>query len=267
MKIKIKQFVINIKISFLILTLVMIALGMTGQFFMLIMLALLHELCHIMSAQIYGVSCKEIVITPAGFYGVINIENMSCFRKLIVLFSGPIFNIALGLILNNNMSIALGIFNLLPIYPLDGGKILNCILGYAWGTLRANRYIVSLSTLLCFVMIMLGFLQMILFFGNTSLLIVGIYLYSVNKNNGKLLTYGFYKAIIHKPNNRVMKTRIIAVNKNTSLKTIIYRLGTDYYSVIWIRDEGKISIVSEDKLQNYIIENGISGVANDLISF
>ncbi len=265
MKIRIRDFVINIKLSFILLVIAIIALNIVGQFFILLILVALHELCHILVANFYGAICREIVITPAGFCAKIDMDDLSYCQKLIVLLSGPLFNIILGVVCGNVMSIALGVFNLLPVYPLDGGRILSCTMGYILGTLRANRYIVSISLFFCYVLVALGILQMALFWGNISLLLIAVFLYRANKNEIQFMTYNFYKAVIHKSNDRVMKVRSMVINKNIKLKTIIYRLGTDYYTIVYIRDGEIIGMISEDRLQNFIINNGISHRAVDLL--
>ncbi len=258
MKIKIIDFIINIKISFFVLLMLMIALNLLGQFFILLILVTLHELCHILTAKFYGAGCKEIVITPVGFCAKINIDDLSFFQKLAVLFSGPVFNIAFGLITGSMTSILIGLFNLLPAYPLDGGRIMNYTMGYILGTLRANRYVVSISVGVCYVLLAAGIIQLSLFYCNFSILAIAFFLLNINKKESQALTYSFYKSLIHKPNNKALKVRNVMVNKNTNLKTVIYRLCTDYYTVFYVRDGDIVGYVSEDKLQNFIIKNGIS---------
>lgn len=265
MKIKIRDFVIKIKLSFFLLMAVLTALNMLGQFFIVLLLVFLHELCHIISAYVFGSVCNEITISPAGMCASLDLDRLSLFQKIIVVLSGPLFNILFGIITGNEISIALGIFNLLPVYPLDGGRILSLTIGYAIGTLRANRYVSSVSMAVCYLLVALGIIQLSLFMGNISLLVVGIYIFKINQKETQLVAYNFYKTLIHKPNNKILKIRSIMVNKNTKLKTIIYRLGTDYYTILYIRDGDVIVAVSEDKVQNFIINKGIGFKARDLL--
>lgn len=258
MKIKIKDFTINIKISFIILMIIVIALNLLEQFFILLMLVTLHELCHIVIAKIYGAVCREVVIMPIGFCAKINLDELSFFRKICVILAGPVFNIIFGVLTGSNISIIIGVFNLLPVYPLDGGRLLNYAMGYILGTLRANRYVVLVSIAVCYIIMALGILQFVLFFGNISLLAISVFLLNINKKEAVALSYGFYKSLIHKPNNKILKIRPVIANKNTSLKTIIYRLGTDYYTLVYVRDGDIVTTVSEDRLQNFIINKGIS---------
>lgn len=266
MKIKIKDFLINIKLSFILLVITMIALDMTGQFFIVLSLVILHEICHIIVAKCYGAKCSELIITPAGLCAKIDLDKLSYFQKLSVLFAGPLFNIAFGIAFGNMASIILGVFNLIPVYPLDGGKIIGYVVGYTMGTLRANRYLTTFSLIICCFLLILSTLQMSLYIGNISLLIISIFLFRTNKRYSQMLAYNFYKSLIHKPNNKTLKIKTIMVNKNTTLKTIIYRLGSDYYTMICIRDGNSINTISEDYLQSFILDNGISYTAKDLIN-
>ncbi len=243
----------------------MIALNQIGQFFILLILVILHELCHILTARFYGAECREVVVTPVGLCAKINIENMSFFQKLVVIFSGPLFNIFFGIITGSMASIMLGLFNLLPVYPLDGGRILSYSMGYIFGTLRANRYVMSISMGICYAIMAAGIIQIALFYFNFTILAIAVFLLNVNKKEAQALTYSFYKALIHKPNNRALKLRSVMVNKNTNLKTVIYRLGTDYYTMLYVRDKDIIGEISEDKIQSFIIKNGISHNVIDVL--
>lgn len=258
MKIKTGKFVINIKISFFVLLMLMIALNLTGQFFILLILVTLHELCHILTACLFKAECKEVVIMPIGFCAKINMDKLSFFQKLAVMLSGPVFNIVFGIVFGSKVSIALGIFNLLPVYPLDGGRIMSYTMGYILGTLRANRYVVSVSLAVSYILMAAGIIQLALFNRNFTILAIAVFLLKINKREIQSLTYSFYKALIYKPNNKILKVRSLMVNKNTSLKTVIYRLGTDYYTIIWIRGSDIVGYISEDKLQDFIINKGIS---------
>ena len=113
-------------------------------FFIISTLIIIHELGHFLSAKVLGIETDKIYLYPLGGISKINMSlNESVLKEFIILIMGPIFqNIAyifLLLIINDNEIVTryhLGIlvFNLLPIYPLDGGKLLNliftCIIPY-----------------------------------------------------------------------------------------------------------------------------------------
>jgi len=147
---------------------------------------LLHEMGHTLTAQLLGVEVKSIVIWPLGGFTTLTHKPEKPLHNLLIAGSGPLVNIALmvlfgtlyfwlSLILPNNilsegrftwddqlmsfvstlafLNLILVAFNILPIYPLDGGDMMRSILEMFLGRPRADliTMIVSIPVLLCLV--------------------------------------------------------------------------------------------------------------------
>ena len=127
---------------------------------------LVHEISHSSAAQALGLRVKDIVITPFG--GMANIEGLSQhpINEAKVAAAGPLANLAIAslcafidhdianLIMIINLGIGLG--NLIPIFPLDGGRILRGIFSTATNPVDATNCVGKLSNYLCLVLISLG---------------------------------------------------------------------------------------------------------------
>lgn len=127
---------IKIHIYLILMAAYMFAIGKIEMFAYYYLFVLMHELSHILVALILKVDVKEIELLPIGINA--KYENkISLIRELIISFSGPIASIIFSIIFENEtfvfMNICIAIFNLIPIYPLDGGRIVQSTLKMIFG--------------------------------------------------------------------------------------------------------------------------------------
>lgn len=130
----------------------------------LMLLAFIHEIGHLIIGILLGFKPMSINITPYGLQIEFKIHceeynkkirrgTALCVKRAIIALAGPITNlimIILSTILplkntefNQNIiysNILIGIFNLIPIYPMDGGRILKEVLHIYLGLEKARKY-------------------------------------------------------------------------------------------------------------------------------
>lgn len=92
--------------------------------------AAVHELCHILSILALGGRIYSFRIYIGG--ACIDARTPTFGREIFGILAGPLGSLSLLILLRIWPEIALcgmvqGIFNLLPVYPLDGGRILRCV--------------------------------------------------------------------------------------------------------------------------------------------
>jgi Zn-dependent protease/CBS domain-containing protein len=172
-------------------------------FFLVIFLFLfvvLHEFAHSIVARHYGIKVRKIILYPIG--GVSEIEEIpdNPSQEWRMAIAGPLTSILLGTSLlvvsivfapqtlsfaafttvTGNfvtdlaaVNLLLGAFNLVPAFPMDGGRVFRALLAERMKYSDATRYAVTLGRIFGIAMVIVGFI-----FPNYFLLIlVGIFVY------------------------------------------------------------------------------------------
>lgn len=97
-----------------------------------VLAAAIHELCHYLMGKWLGFSCLSLRIGPSG--AVMTFAPMDRKQEFLTALAGPVGSFFLWNLVFVYPELAVcglvqGLFNLLPIWPLDGGRILNCLMG------------------------------------------------------------------------------------------------------------------------------------------
>jgi len=130
---------------------------------------LLHELGHCLTARRFGINTREIKMTYIGGMAMFERSPREPLQELLVTAAGPLVNFVIaGLLFAGHFltfgssfegwergfffylmvfNLVLGIFNLLPGFPMDGGRILRALLALKLPYLRATHIAVRVGQL------------------------------------------------------------------------------------------------------------------------
>ena len=122
----------------------------------LIASVLLHELGHARVARRFGIETRDITLYPFGGIAALQGEPSTPRAELWIALAGPAVNMVLaagalvlallevpGMVLVFGVNLVMGLFNLVPAWPMDGGRVARALwtprLGHRAATLRALR--------------------------------------------------------------------------------------------------------------------------------
>ncbi|WP_233256609.1 site-2 protease family protein [Opitutus sp. ER46] len=155
----------------------------------------LHELGHSLTAMQFGVGVRRILLMPIGGMAEFDTIPRQPARELLITVAGPAVNFAIaGLIflfigapagwpwgqygftadargfaqLLAHWNLIMGLFNLVPVFPMDGGRILRAALASRLPYLRATRIAANIAKVLAGIGI-IGVIAVPLFYGESPL--------------------------------------------------------------------------------------------------
>ncbi|WP_292529372.1 site-2 protease family protein [Methylocystis sp.] len=198
----------------------------------------LHEFGHILTARRYGIVSPVITLLPIG--GVADMDRMpeKPGQELLIALAGPAVNLVIAIALiaflgavdvsdaiqigdpSVNLlkrlaavNVFLAAFNLIPAFPMDGGRVLRAALSIWIGKGRATRIAAQIGQGFAF---LLGFLGL---FGNPLLLFIAIFVYIAAAGEAQMTTMSEAARGLKAAD--AMETRIAVIDRGSTVREAI----------------------------------------------
>jgi stage IV sporulation protein FB len=274
---------------FVIVMLASVATGSFTELLVLFVLVLVHEIGHVLAAKGYGWRIREVRLLPFG--GVAETEeagNLPAAEEAVVAIAGPLQHLWMGAaawLLGRlgiwdadwanyivQANVLIGLFNLLPVLPLDGGRLLQALCGYRFTYHRTLVWGARISLLFSLLMMVYALIPIT---GIRSGLIqpdlfaIGLFLFLTNWTYRRNLPYVFLRFLMHR--NQASVRRIIGgslaqpivVTESKPITAILRLFLREKYHLIYVMEEqGKIvAVLPEQRIIDGYMKQGKPGSA------
>lgn len=246
--------------------------GYILELIVLFVVVIIHELGHVAAASSFRWRVREIRLLPFG--GVAEVEeagDVPAWQELIVVLAGPLQNLLMigAALLCQSIGIwsddwasyfvvvnmMIGLFNLLPILPLDGGRLLQILLSTMLPYYRTLHLSYSVSLLFSSLLIAVSLGLWNRHSIDLNLLMMGIFLFSVNWSDYRNISYIFIRFLMGKELRAGgmltagIVARPIVSAAGTTLPEVVKLLMRGHYHIIYVCDEfGKIKMALPEQL-------------------
>jgi Zn-dependent protease/CBS domain-containing protein len=229
----------------------------SGLLFTVLLFAcvLAHEFGHIFTARAFGVATPDVTLLPIG--GVARLERIpeQPSEELLIALAGPLVNvaIALGLVAFSSADLSghhlaqmensrvalvdrlaavnlfLALFNMIPAFPMDGGRVLRALLAIRLGHVRATEVAAAVGQVFAFV---LGFIGL---FYNPMLIFIGIFVYLAAASEAQLVAVRAMSRDV--PVSAAMITQFASLSPNATVDEAVETLLRTSQSEFPVVDE------------------------------
>lgn len=266
----------------------------------------MHEFGHALTAKRFGVNTRDIILSPIGGVARLDRLPEKPIHEFLVAIAGPLVNVAIALVLSlyffiiqghsydylvgmlpgNRSNFAIGAqaidyafpyliglnimlagFNLLPAFPMDGGRILRALLSMQLGRMMATRISAYIGQFFAVVLVAVGIFGIPGDFqtgNNIVFIFIGVFVYITATSEYRMVKMDAvleqYKAI------DIMRTTFTRIYKSDTMQMpyeVIKRGGLEQYFLVFdqwqnlsgvLLEEHITKALKKDRLQESVME-------------
>lgn len=270
-----------VKPAFILLALYLIFTNGIASFLLFSLVVALHEIAHFLVAKKLGYRLESFSLSSYGASLNYKEKILDCKEEFLISVAGPVCNIVFAIFMVAiwwifpaffNVSAAFvkqsfifGLINLLPCYPLDGGRVAAAVMQNVISRERAIKLISIFNVVLSAIFFLLFVLSCFIDF-NPTFALIGIFLILslISNDDGK---YIFANRLNKKVKN-FAKVKFIYIKKSTSLAKMISKIDFNKYTIFVVNIDEKNLFLDEEKILklslNFPLTKSIQEILNQI---
>lgn len=295
----IKIFGINIDIHitfFLLLGFFFLLLGFKGLVLIVgvFFFVTVHELCHSLAALHFGIKVKQITLLPIG--GVASMSEIPSkpYQELVISLAGPLSNVLviavfyypLRALIGNEalmypfyvitgqvkytgqfnvlahiywINLVLAVFNMIPAFPMDGGRVLRAVLSYRMNYKEATAIAVRLGHIFALLFAYIGIVR-----GNIFLLLIAAFIYMAASSEG--LQVKVAETIKRYSVRDVLARNFIHIKKDVTLSKILEFVFHTHQEDFLVMEDGRLEgVITRRDVMRALHEKGKEVTAGQIM--
>ncbi len=176
---------IEVKFLFVAVLAVLLVVDRTGVVLCAFLSSAAHELAHLLAMLLFK---GDVISVSFEAFGVriVKTDTLLLHEEIITLLAGPLVNIFLFFLCQSSalpvvsliaaVNLTIGVFNLLPVGSLDGGRVVSLLCTHFWGAKTGGVVALVVSLVVLVPLFILGIMLLVVTRSNFSLLVVSLFL-------------------------------------------------------------------------------------------
>lgn len=246
---------------------------------------LLHEFGHALMARRYGVGTRDITLLPIG--GVARLERMpdKPVQELWVALAGPAVNVVIAAVLLAVLAFKNGVlserlnftggallerlllvnlfmigFNLLPAFPMDGGRVLRSLLAMRMDYARATQIAATLGQVMAVLFVIAGFLL-----SHVMLMVIAFFVWAGAAQETNMAQVRSAMGGI--PVEEAMITDFQSLSPDDSLERVVDLIIAGSQQDFPVMSEGRVvGVLTRNRLVAALAKHGVGARVEDVMS-
>lgn len=257
---------------FVVFALLLLYFGQGVLFVNYLVVMIVHEYSHAYVARRLGYNLQNIKLIPFGICLNLNSTSLNPIDEIKIAIAGPLCNFVLGIFtvaiwwifpatynvtnLFCYANFVTATFNILPAFPLDGGRVLHGVSAMCFGQSKASKICKISSAILCVALLIMFVASFFVAQVNFTYLFVIFCLLTGFSQKDEKLSYSFFSLSKAKNSKKVLKVKTLYVRGDTKIFRLCKYIDSSTFLNLYVCDNNGdfLDMINEQELTK-ILEN------------